>query len=217
MKHLTAIAFVISIVLCSCNQNSNKEEQTATGGIDSAAIARDTATQKSIDNSYEFATTLAFGPNLVYDIRAFGGPASRGNFAIIRRAGNNKPDTVVQGIRYGAVINAFTADLDTNKESEIYIVTRRAGNDAFADIIAYKFDKNGGATSLILPPVSAAEKPQGYMGHDSIYAERKYLVRQYPVYKKDDDACCPSGGTGKLYYGLQNNIFVKKAPSDLPQ
>jgi hypothetical protein len=211
MKCLCATIFLSSIILCACNNNNKQEEQiVAAGGLDSAAIAQDTMMQKSIDNSYEFAATLDISPALAYDIRAFGGPASKGGFAIIRRGVGNKPDTVAQGMRYGTIVNTFSADLNNDQQQEIYIVIRSADGGLYEDIIAYQFDDKGGATGLILPPVAPEEKAKGYGGHDSVYVENNYLIRQFKRYKKDDRACCPTGETDKIYYRLEKNIFVKQ-------
>ena len=211
MKCLSHIVFISSIVLCSCNQNPKSETPIVeTGGIDSAAIAEDTAMQKSIDNSYEFATTVTISPTLVYDIRAFGGTASKGAFAIIKRGADNKPDTVEQGERQGKIVNAFAADLNNDKLTEIYMVTQSVDSGSFEDVIAYQFDETGLAKQLVVPKVTSEEIAAGYMGRDSIYIENNFLIRQFPAYKKNDAPCCPSGGSEKVYYQFKKNIFVKQ-------
>jgi hypothetical protein len=216
MKYLSAIVIICSTILCACNNKPQQQTDTV-GEIDSTAIARDTNMQESIDNSYEFATTLDISPALAYDVRAFGGPASRGEFAIIRRGVGNKPDTVAQGLRYGTIVNTFAADLNNNGQQEIYIVTQSTDGSLHEELIAFQFDDKGGATGLILPPVPPEEKAAGYRGHDTIYVEDNYLIRQFPIYKKDDRACCPGGGADKAYYQLEKNIFVKRKQSSVQQ
>src|SRR3954468_2227804 len=89
------------LFLTSCNQNKN--QVPVVGDLDSAAIARDTAMQMGFESSYEYHKTLVANEQLVYDVVGYGGPASNGEFAILRRAANNKADTVVKQTRNGII------------------------------------------------------------------------------------------------------------------
>jgi hypothetical protein len=112
-----SLLFVVcGLLLNSCNQNSNRAPEV--GEIDTTAIAQDTSMQKGFESSYEYAKTLVVHEHLVYDIRAYGGPASSGEFAIIRRGADNKSDTVVIEKRNGAIEDAFL------KENHLNIIVR---------------------------------------------------------------------------------------------
>ena len=84
------------------------------GNLDSSAIALDTTMQKGIESSYEYSKTLTVNEKLVYDVRAFGGPGSQGEFAILRRGADNKSDTVVKEKRDGIIADAFLNDKELN-------------------------------------------------------------------------------------------------------
>ena len=140
-----------SLLLTACNQNKPAETPIPVVGeaVDSAAIAQDTLGQKSLDASYEYAQTVVVNPKLVYDVRAYGGPPSHGEYAILRRGADNKADTVVVGERFGTIVNAFTADLNGNGKEEIYIVTRRTEPYSTSQVVAYEFDEAGIKSDII--------------------------------------------------------------------
>ena len=149
MKKTAVIICILSLLLNSCNQNKPSANIPVVGeAIDSAAIAGDTLQQKIMESSYEYAQTVIISPKLVYDVRAYGGPASRGEYCIIRRGADNKTDTVVQKGRVGIIVNAFTGDLNSNGKEEIYIVMRKPNSKAASYISGFEFDKNGGATAI---------------------------------------------------------------------
>src|SRR3569832_1649731 len=111
------------LFLTSCNQNKNKIP--VVGDLDSAAIAIDTAMQLGFESSYEFHKTLVANEQLVYDVVGYGGSASKGEFAIMRRGADNKTDTVIKQNRKGILTDAyFTTD---NKE-EFNVVIQNPGD-----------------------------------------------------------------------------------------
>ncbi len=123
----------MSVVYCllsfsSCNQSQN--QIPVVGEIDSVAIASDTAMQLGLESSYEFHKTLVVNENLVYDVVGFGGPASSGEFAILRRGGDNKADTVMKQQREGIIADAFLADSNRNNKQEVYVVVRNPSQAA---------------------------------------------------------------------------------------
>src|ERR1043165_674408 len=119
---------LVSCILClSCQSNTDKTP--VVGSLDTLGIALDTNMQKGFESSYEFHKTLVVSEKLVYDVVAYGGPVSGGEYAILRRGADNKADTVQKGKRSGAITDAFLADSNKNNRPEIYIVIQSpAGN-----------------------------------------------------------------------------------------
>jgi hypothetical protein len=149
MKKTAVIAFIVSLLLYSCNQNKPASQIPVVGEpVDSVAIANDTTQQTSLEESYEYAQSVVVSPKLVYDVRAYGGPPSHGQYCIIRRGADNKPDTVVQRERFGVIVNAFTGDLNKNGKEEIYLVTRKTEPYSTSEVIAFEFDQAGVASPL---------------------------------------------------------------------
>jgi len=212
MKQLIFLSLIASFVFSSCNRNTPKpSEVQQVGDFDSSSIAQDTMMQRTLESSYEYAKTLNVSGRLAYDVRAYGGPASEGEYAILRRAADNQADTVEKGKRQGIIVDALLAHLNHNDEEEIYIITQSVGTGAYGNVTGWGFDKEGKATRIYFPdPAKSAVR--GYMGKDSFFIEHHLMVRRYPVYKENDANCCPSGGYMLEYYGLKDDKFesIKK-------
>jgi hypothetical protein len=143
------ISLIVSIVFSSCNPNKSKDKAIEVfENVDSTTIASDTITEKAIESSYEYAKSLPVSEKLVFDVRGYGGPASHGEYAILRRGADNKPDTVAHGERDGVIANSFTADLNKNGNPEVYIDIQAANGSNTGRIIGYEFDMSGKATSI---------------------------------------------------------------------
>ena len=210
MKRTAAIALIVSLLLYSCNQNKPTSKIQEVGeAVDSAAIASDTIQQKSLEESYEYAQTVVVSPKLVYDIRAYGGPASQGEYCIIRRGPDNRPDTVVQAERFGVIVNALTADLNDNGNEEIYIVSRKIAPGTSSHVTAYEFDEKGVPSALIFGDSSKTftintqipyERIQTNI--DSIFVHGNMLLKYY--------ATNPVTKSSALTHGwkLEGNKFV---------
>ena len=186
MKKTAVILSILSLLLNSCNQNKQTSQTPVVGeAIDSEAIARDTINQKNIESSYEYAHTLIVSPKLAYDVRAYGGAASHGEYCIIRRGADNKSDTVVQAERFGIIVNAFTADLNGNGKEEIYVVMRNTSYGASSYVIAFEFDKTGRPTPLTFEgkdlkttfPLDSAYLFRNIS--DTTFVRGKFLLRSY--------------------------------------
>ena len=110
------------------------------GDLDSAAIARDTSMQLGFESSYEYHKTLIAHEHLVYDVVGYGGSASKGEFAILRRGADNKTDTIVKQNRNGILTDAyFTAD---NKE-EVNVVIQNPGDTSARRTLKFHLSKDG--------------------------------------------------------------------------
>lgn len=111
----------VSLFLSACN-NGTTNKTPVYGEIDSNAIAADTIVQKAIESSYEFHKTLVVNPKLVYDVIGIGKSKARGEYMVIKRFNENDRDTLIRRERTGPIVNTFVADIDGNKNNEIYIV-----------------------------------------------------------------------------------------------
>lgn len=187
MKVQAAIIVLISLILTACNQNKPTAQIPIVGeAVDSSAIAGDTLQQKSIEQSYEYAQTVVVNPKLVYDVRAYGGPASHGQYCILRRGADNKSDTVVMAERVGTIVNAFTADLNRNGKEEIYIVLRKTDRFTPSYVAAFEFNESGNPVKLTDGSESTifAINKSGICDtiypHDTIFVKSGLLMRMYP-------------------------------------
>jgi hypothetical protein len=140
------LSLLLSIVYCllsfsSCNQNQNQSNIPVVGTLDSVAIAQDTSMQKGFESSYEFHKTLIVNENLVYDVVGYGGSASTGEYAILRRGVDNKTDTVSKGRRDGIIADAFIADSNKNQKEEVYVVIQNPTQAATKKLLRYEAQK----------------------------------------------------------------------------
>jgi hypothetical protein len=127
--------FLVLVVLTACT--SNKDKTPVLGHLDTLAVAMDTAMQLGLESSYEFHKTLTVSDTLVYDVIAFGGPASKGELAILRRGATNKTDTVFKDIREGIIAETWLADSNNNKQPEVYIVVKDAAGNRMQKLVKY--------------------------------------------------------------------------------
>ena len=205
--------------LYSCHQKEGTQVMQV-GSFDSTAIATDTEMQQTMEGSYEYSKSVTVSPKLVYDVIAYGGPASRGEYAIIRRGADNKPDTVAHGRRKGIFKDAFTADLNNNCDPEIYIAEQSADKGKYGNIIGWEFDKEGKGAPLRFEHVFA-KKTDVYRGGDSIcpgkYTDGKDAVFvTFPAYRSTDVAGHPTAGTIKIIYMLADGELYPKAVNTPP-
>ncbi len=136
MKYNLLLLSAICCLLCACTQNQN--QIPVVGSLDSTAIAIDTVMQKGFESSYEFHKTLTVHEKLVYDVVGYGGSASAGEYAILRRGADNKTDTVMKGKRDGIIADAFLADSNNNRREEIYLVIQNPSNSSQKKSLKYE-------------------------------------------------------------------------------
>lgn len=164
-----SFALIASAIFCSCTQNKPENKITVVGeDVDSVAIAQDTITQKGLESSYEFSKSISVSEMLVYDVIGYGGPASKGEYTILRRSANNKPDTVFHAQRFGIIVNAFKGDLNNNGKEEIYVVMRKPRQGASSYVAAVEFDKTGHASILNFGDSSKEFTISSFTAYDTV-------------------------------------------------
>ncbi|MBK7148865.1 MAG: hypothetical protein IPH78_08590 [Bacteroidetes bacterium] len=200
----------LSVLLTACNQQPNQKQIPVVGEIDSAFIASDTAMQLGLESSYEYHNTLIVNTQLVYDIIGWGTKYAEGELAIVKRGADNKPDTVAKDKRVGIIENSLLVNLQSGSaeksEPQVLLIMRQPGTGVYGSIIVYqtpefkrlKFENE-------LP---AGLEQSAYMGHDSFYVSANKLHRQFPLYKKNDANCCPSGRHITLSYKVKQHALL---------
>lgn len=203
MKNQLFIALIATVICCACNRVQKKDETPVVGeDVDSAAIAVDTSTQKAMESSYEYSNTVTVNNKLVFDVMAYGGPATKGEYAIIKRGADNKPDTIAHGERNGIIASSFTADLNHNSLPEVYLVVQTADTLRTENIIVYEYNVEKNET------VELDGIKDNHHAHDSIYVEDdKFLVLRYPI--KNNTA---KPEWMKLFYKLNKHEFQQAKP-----
>ena len=152
MKSPYFILMIGTLLFSSCNQNQNQVPEL--GSIDSTVIAQDTVMQKAIESSYEYSKSLTVSEKLVYDVVAFGGPASRGEYAIIRRAEDDKPDTVAHENRNGIIANTNIDHLSKQGNPVILVEIEAADSTHEKMVNEFECPKKGKAIKLAVKSIS---------------------------------------------------------------
>lgn len=207
MKPHLAFIFITTILFSCQQQHSNSASEF--GAVDADAIAADTAMQLGIESSYEYHQTLLANDTLVYDIIGYKGANSQYEFAILKRTAGNRTDTLVKQISNGTIANAVINDLNSDGVKEIYIVTRNNNSGNFsANVFAYMASYN--FTPIAFSEPFTTNHTKGYSGFDSVFFQRAFLVRRYPVFVAGDSVCatCATGGYRYIYYKLQQGKIL---------
>jgi len=104
----------------------------------------------------------------------------------------------------GEIVNTEIADLNSDQFPEVLIYTTSAGSGSYGSVIAYSTNKGKSLSQITFPETAGNSKiGKGYMGHDKFSLEGNTLVQEFPIYKKEDPNCCPTGGTRHIQYKLE--------------
>jgi hypothetical protein len=189
MKNLLYISAFI-LALSACN-NGPVDKTPVYGDVDTSAIAADTLSQKAIETSYEFHKTLVVNSNLVYDVIGSGNSKARGEYMVIKRFNDTGRDTLIRRERKGPILNAWVADIDGNKNNEIYLVA-----DSGAKYVQGVEEWNSGEPILI--DLGNPEKLKGAI-IESIYFEDNAII----VKAKENNK------TTLYYYGVKKGSALQ--------
>jgi hypothetical protein len=97
------------------------------------------------------------------------------------------------------ISDAWLEDLDTNQKPELIVVTTSAGSGSYARLRIFT-PATENALNIIEPPALSEGLNGEYRGHDRFRIRDGVIVREYPLYRKNDPNCCPSGGLRRLFY-----------------
>ena len=105
------------------------------------------------------------------------------------------------------IFDMFCSDLDQNNYDELYIISKSAGSGSYATIYGYASNNDRSVSTIVVPEIAQSDLAPGsifygYRGHDSIYVSTDILNRKFPVYKDNDENCCPTGGARTIKYNL---------------
>jgi hypothetical protein len=100
-------------------------------------------------------------------------------------------------------------DLDRDGYNELFLFTKSAGSGSSGTIYGFESENDDRLVEIRIMATSEKEyeeggELEGYMGHDTYYFEKQFLIREFPVYKNSDSNVTPSGGTKKVYYSYKN-------------
>lgn len=120
------------------------------------------------------------------------------------------PDKKQQALtveRDGTIMAVWVEPLNHSKRPSIIIWTQSAGSGASGKLDVYSADKNNKFALKKLAPTD--KLVAGYMEHENYTVKNGTIYLSFPIYKKTDPNCCPTGGQAKFKYDFQNNQWIK--------
>lgn len=199
--------FLCLIVLFACKTEKpdkrNSEDNTEIQAVDPGLVKAEPTSGKQ-DKKGEKSLLTSSGK----EIKVYYNATENGltNIKIVPVDFANTSDTLrLEDV--DTVQNLLLDDLDSNGYDELYIITVSSGSGSYATIYSFASNNDLSLSPVYFPEISEDDlSPEGnyhgYMGHDSIYFENKRLHRKFPIYKKGDANCCPTGGEKVLKYKL---------------
>jgi hypothetical protein len=159
---------------------------------------------------FRFHKAIEVRPGLTLDIVSWGrGSSSVGAYLILRSDSTKLNYRSVSGELDGKIVDAWDMDLDSDGNPEIYIHARGEGKGSYLSMYIYEYSDGGSSQQIRFPELSDSLS-EGYLGQDSIYVKDGKLIRQFPVYSKNDSSEINTGEFRKFEYTLRNNNFQFK-------
>ena len=196
---LPILLFLILTVACTQKKVSPKADEK---------LPETVTTSKELDRSVITAPSI-FKTSTGKSIRLIPQQKSSSLFdiKIIPMDFQNSADTITL-TDTDPLQHVWVKDLDGNGYDELYLITSAAGSGSYGTIYGFASNQDLSMTPVYVPEISEKDLLAdgdfyGYMGHDSIYAEKNRIYRKYPIYKEGDANCCPSGGNKTLSYYLK--------------
>jgi len=104
----------------------------------------------------------------------------------------------------GTIVDAEIADLDNDRNSELYVYSNSTGSGSYGNVLAIGINNND-IEQIIFPQINDSIKI-GYMGHDLFRVNGNELIQVFPIYKNEDTNAKPTGGNRIVKYKLDNNL-----------
>jgi hypothetical protein len=112
-----------------------------------------------------------------------------------------------QTLKAEPISEAWLKDLDRNQKPELIVVTNSAGSGSYGRLRIFTPADDQGL-QIVEPPVLNECLNGEYRGHDLFRIQDGVIVHEFPIYRKEDPNCCPSGGLRRLFYRFTGTDLV---------
>jgi hypothetical protein len=204
----TAIAFLI---LTSCGTDKTRYNKSSSGTIHRDTVIAANSPSSGV-NAREFKTRT--GKIMMVSENKLSASVS---VLSVSSVNFKVPQKAFESGDVDPLENVLTGDLNKDGFDELYLITCSAGSGSACRIYGFSSIRDSILIPINIPELGRDDFTEnggyiGYMGHDSIYIINQELVRSFPVYKKEDPNCCPTGGKRNLYFTLAtaNRMFILK-------
>ncbi|MEO7215306.1 MAG: hypothetical protein ABIX36_21060 [Mucilaginibacter sp.] len=186
----------VCILLAACSSDPQK-----------AILAKVAPGKPTLMEPFRFHKAIEVSPGQTYDVLSWGrGASAVGAFMILHSDSSAAKYITTTGDLDGTIADAYNADMDTDGNPEILIQARAMDTVKYAKIYAYEFN-NSNANKLDFPKLTTSQR-KGYRGDDNFYIKDGLLIREFPIYDRNDSLAKPTGAKRQIQYGLRNNNFT---------
>ena len=197
LKTILSGIFLASTLLASCSGDEEKKVEVK-------------PVVKKIMEPFRFHKAMEVKPGLTLDIVSWGrGSNSVGGYLILRSDSTHLSYRSEAGELDGKIVDAWDMDLDTDGNPELYIQAKGEGKGSYLNMYIYEYSEGGSNQQIRFPELSSSLK-EGYRGNDSVYIKEGKLLREFPVYDKNDSTGTITGDVRKVEYTLRNNSLQFK-------
>jgi hypothetical protein len=188
----------VCILLTACSSDPKK-----------AVLAKLAPAKPTFMEPFRFHKAIEVSPGQTYDVLSWGrGASAVGAFMILHSDSSAAKYTTTTGDLDGTIADVYNADMDTDGNPEILIQAKAMDTVKYAKIYAYEFN-NSNANKLDFPKLTNSQR-KGYRGDDNFYIKDGLLIREFPIYDRNDSLAKPTGAKRQIQYGLRNNDFTVK-------
>lgn len=196
IKILLFVFIFLSAIMSSCLSEEPKQESKPV--------------VKKILQPFRFHKAIEVRPGLTLDIVSWGrGSNSVGGYLVLRSDSTKMDYRSVSGELDGKIVDAWDMDLDSDGNPELYIQAKGEGKGSYLNMYIHEYSDSGSNQKLKFPELSSSLN-EGYRGQDSVYIKDGKLMREFPVFDKNDSTSHKTGQIRKIEYSLRNNNFQYK-------
>lgn len=186
----------VCILLAACSSEPKKN-----------AISKVAEGKPAVMQPFRFHKEIEVSPGQTYDVLSWGrGAQDAGAFMILHSDSADIKYTTTTGDLDGTIKDVFNADMDTDGNPEILIQSKGKDTVNYAKVYAFEFNNND-ARKLDFPRLNTSQR-NGYRGGDNFYIKDGKLIREFPIYDRNDSLAKPTGAKRQLEYGLRGNEFT---------
>jgi len=105
----------------------------------------------------------------------------------------------------GTIQDCWITDIDADDGAEVLLFSKSADSGGFAQLYAYRFD--GEELRPIELPAPESDLMSGDQGRDWYELSDGALIRNFPIFLKEDANCCPTGGRRTIAFDSAINTW----------
>jgi len=117
-----------------------------------------------------------------------------------------QPQQTIPMVRDGTIAQVWMEKLNQEQTPSIIVWSQSAGSGGIGKLDVFKLDKNN---QYVQQEITVPENlKEGHNGHETFSVKDGEIYVAFPLYKKNDPNCCPTGGTAKFKYDFTQQKWL---------